>query len=101
MSADQTLYPDMSGLAIYFDFCNFRDDCLTAECVCDSPAGENVSSAAWPWRRTRIPAKGFCRCFDHSDRPCAFKPGVVVCRSRQEFQAERYRIRIGGSGKFV
>jgi hypothetical protein len=46
--ADESLDPDMSGLAIHLDLRNLRNDSLTTVRVRDAAAGQDVAICARP-----------------------------------------------------
>src|SRR5262245_28684757 len=77
MSDDDAFYPNVPGSPIDFHFRDRGNHRLSAKCVCDAAACQDVARTA-PFRRwTCIPAELFGGGFHHSDRARALEAAVV------------------------
>src|SRR5678816_2083564 len=77
MRANHPLHPDVSGLAVHFNFRNLRNDGLTAVGVRNSATRENLSSSRRTWRRSGVPTESVGSSLDASDGPSPAKRIVV------------------------
>src|SRR6516225_2752105 len=91
----------MTGLTIYLNFSDLRNDGLPPERVSDTAPGQNVSVAGWLRRKTRVPAIGFRHGLESRNRPRPFKPAVIVCSGLKHLHPEFEGISLRCCGQFV
>src|SRR6266436_3295429 len=81
MCADQALGPNVSRLPIHLNFSDHCQNRLSAECITDTAAGQDIPSSSLFCRRTSVPSIGLSRRFDDSERTCPAE-SVIVLRAR-------------------